>query len=130
MKKEQNKLPSNRSFGILFFLVFLIIGIYPLLKDGDLRIWSLIISIIFLILGLLNSSILYPLNRIWMKFGYLLGAIIAPIVMALIFFGVVTPTGILMKIVGKDLLNLKKKKNKKTYWIKKERLKSSMRNQF
>ena len=73
---------------------------------------------------------MYPLNRIWMKFGYLLGAIIAPIVMALIFFGVVTPTGILMKIVGKDLLNLKKKKNKKTYWIKKERLKSSMRNQF
>ena len=130
MKKEQNKLPSNRSFGILFFLVFLIIGIYPLLKDGDLRIWSLIISIIFLILGLLNSSILYPLNRIWMKFGYLLGAIIAPIVMALIFFGVVTPTGILMKIVGKDLLNLKINKNKKTYWIKKERLKSSMRNQF
>ena len=130
MKKEQNKLPSNRSFGILFFLVFLIIGIYPLLKDGDLRIWSLIISTIFLILGLLNSSILYPLNKIWMKFGYLLGAIIAPIVMALIFFGVVTPTGIFMKIIGKDLLNLKKKKNKKTYWIKKERLKSSMRNQF
>tara|TARA_B100000989_G_scaffold292742_1_gene269123 strand:+ start:908 stop:1300 length:393 start_codon:yes stop_codon:yes gene_type:complete len=130
MKKEQNKLPSNRSFGIVFFLVFFVIGIYPLIKDGDLRIWSLIISIIFLILGLLNSSILYPLNRIWMKFGYLLGAIIAPIVMALIFFGVVTPTGILMKIVGKDLLNLKKKKNKKTYWIKKEKLKSSMKNQF
>lgn len=130
MKKEQNKLPSNRSFGILFFLVFLIIGIYPLLKDGDLRIWSLIISTIFLILGLLNSSILYPLNKIWMKFGYLLGAIIAPIVMALIFFGVVTPTGIFMKIIGKDLLNLKKKKNKKTYWIKKEKLKSSMKNQF
>tara|TARA_B100000989_G_scaffold289146_1_gene260610 strand:- start:2438 stop:2827 length:390 start_codon:yes stop_codon:yes gene_type:complete len=129
MKKEQNKLPSNRSFGILFFLVFLIIGIYPLLKDGDLRIWSLIISTIFLILGLLNSSILYPLNKIWMKFGYLLGAIIAPIVMALIFFGVVTPTGIFMKIAGKDLLNLKKK-DKKTYWIKKEKLKSSMRNQF
>ena len=130
MKKEQNKLPSNRNFGIVFFLVFFVIGIYPLIKDGDLRIWSLIISIIFLILGLLNSSILYPLNRIWMKFGYLLGAIIAPIVMALIFFGVVTPTGILMKIVGKDLLNLKKKKNKKTYWIKKEKLKSSMKNQF
>jgi predicted membrane metal-binding protein len=130
MKKEQNKLPSNRSFGILFFLVFLIIGIYPLLKDGDLRIWSLIISTIFLILGLLNSSILYPLNKIWMKFGYLLGAIIAPIVMALIFFGVVTPTGIFMKIIGKDLLNLKKKKDKKTYWIKKEKLKSSMKNQF
>ena len=130
MKKEQNKLPSNRSFGILFFLVFLIIGIYPLLKDGDLRIWSLIISTIFLILGLLNSSILYPLNKIWMKFGYLLGAIIAPIVMALIFFGVVTPTGIFMKIIGKDLLNLKKRKDKETYWIKKEKLKSSMKNQF
>ena len=129
MKDEQNKLPSNRSFGILFFLVFLIIGIYPLLKDGDPRIWSLIVSIIFFILGLFNSSILYPLNKIWMKFGYLLGAIIAPIVMALVFFGVVTPTGILMKIIGKDLLNLKKK-DKKTYWIKKEKLKSTMRNQF
>ena len=120
MKKEQNKLPSNRSFGILFFLVFLIIGIYPLLKDGDLRIWSLIISTIFLILGLLNSSILYPLNKIWMKFGYLLGAIIAPIVMALIFFGVVTPTGIFMKIIGKDLLNLKKKRIKKLIGLKRK----------
>tara|TARA_B100001559_G_C16452908_1_gene600198 strand:+ start:523 stop:915 length:393 start_codon:yes stop_codon:yes gene_type:complete len=130
MKNEQNKLPSNRSFGIVFFLVFLIVGIYPLLNDGNFRIWSLIISITFLILGLLNSSILYPLNKIWMKFGYLLGAVIAPIVMALVFFGVVTPTGILMKIIGKDLLNLKKKKDKETYWIKKEKLKSTMRNQF
>ncbi len=130
MKNEQNKLPSNRSFGIVFFLVFLIVGIHPLLNDGDFRIWSLIISITFLILGLLNSSILYPLNKIWMKFGYLLGAVIAPIVMALVFFGVVTPTGILMKIIGKDLLNLKKRKDKKTYWIKKAKLKSTMKNQF
>jgi|TARA_B110000444_G_C18295215_1_gene346961 hypothetical protein len=123
------KISSNKSFGIVFFIVFLIVSIYPIFNSGDLRIWSLIISITFLILGLLNSSILSPLNKLWFKFGILLGSIISPIVMGIVFFGVVTPTSIIMKIFRKNLLGLKKN-NKKTYWIEKPLIKSKMKNQF
>ena len=93
----QNK-SSNKSFGIVFFIVFLLIGIYPLLNQEDVRVWSLVISSIFLILGLLDSKILYPLNKIWIKFGNLLGKIVSPLVMGIIFFIVVTPIGLLMKL--------------------------------
>ena len=123
------KISSNKSFGIVFFIVFLIVSIYPIFNSGDLRIWSLIISITFLILGLLNSSILSPLNKLWFKFGILLGSIISPIVMGIVFFGVVTPTSIMMKIFRKNLLGLKKN-NKKTYWVEKPLIKSKMKNQF
>ena len=127
---NDNKISSNKSFGIVFFIVFLIISIYPLIiYDGNIRIWSLIVSIIFLILGLLNSKILTPLNFIWYKFGLLLGKIISPLVLIMIFFFVVTPIGIIMRILGKDLLNLKFN-NKKTYWVQKSEPKSSMKNQF
>jgi membrane protease YdiL (CAAX protease family) len=123
------KTSSNKSFGIVFFLVFLIVSIYPLFKEGDLRIWSLILCLIFLILGLLNSSILTPLNKLWFKFGIILGNIVSPIVMGLVFFLVVTPTSLLMKIFRKDILNLKKNKTK-SYWIEKTGPKSKMKDQF
>ena len=126
---DEVKIGSNKSFGIVFFIVFFIIAIYPLLNHNELRLWSLIISIIFLILGLLNSKLLTPLNKIWFKFGILLGKIISPLVMGLIFFFVVTPIGILMRILKKDLLNLKFNK-KTTYWIEKNDPKSKMKNQF
>ena len=123
------KASSNKSFGIVFFLVFLIVSIYPLFKEGDLRIWSLVLCLIFLILGLLNSSILTPLNKLWFKFGIILGNIVSPIVMGLVFFLVVTPTSLLMKIFRKDILNLKKNKTK-SYWIEKTGPKSKMKDQF
>ena len=104
----QYKLPSNKNFGIVFFIVFFLIGIWPLINNGEIRKWSLIIAIIFLILGVLNSKILTPLSNLWMKLGIILGNIIAPIIMALIFFGVVTPTGLLLKLFRKDILKLKK----------------------
>ena len=126
---DEIKISSNRSFGIVFFIVFLLIGIYPLLNDDHLRIWSLIISIAFLILGLLNSKILFPLNKIWFKFGILLGKIISPLIMGLIFFVVVTPIGLLMRLFNKDLINLKFNKSK-SYWIEKKEPKSKMKNQF
>ena len=129
MSDNKIKLSSNRSFGIIFFIVFLIIAIYPLLSENSLRIWSLIICIIFLILGIINSKILSPLNILWIKFGLLLGKIVSPFVMGIVFFGVVTPTSILMKLFGKDILNLKRD-NKKSYWLHKEKIKSSMKNQF
>ena len=123
------KVGSNRSFGIVFFVVFFLIATYPLLSKGDVRLWSLFISIIFLILGILNSKILSPLNKIWFKFGIFLGKIVSPLVMGLIFFVVVTPIGILMRFLNKDLLNLKFNKNS-TYWIEKNGPKSKMKNQF
>ncbi len=129
MNSNNIKISSNRSFGILFFIVFLIIGIWPLLNQNEIRIWSLAISIIFLILGIFNSKILYPLNKVWFKFGIILGNIISPFVMGIIFFFVVTPTSIIMKLLGKDLINLKKN-NKKTYWIQKNNKKSKMKNQY
>ena len=126
---DEIKISSNRSFGIVFFIVFLLIALYPLLKGNDLRIWSLVISFIFLALGLVNSKILTPLNRLWFKFGLLLGRFISPLIMGIIFFIVVTPTGIIMRLFKKDLLNLKYNK-KETYWINKSGPKSKMKNQF
>ena len=126
---DEIKISSNRSFGIVFFIVFLLIALYPLLKDNDLRIWSLVISFIFLILGLINSKILTPLNRLWFKFGLLLGKFISPLIMGIIFFIVVTPIGIIMRLFKKDLLNLKFNE-KETYWIEKKGPKSKMKNQF
>ena len=129
MKNTEIKIGSNKSFGIVFFIVFLLIALYPLINNGDLRIWSLIIAIIFLILGLINSKVLTPLNKLWFKFGLLLGKVVSPLIMGIIFFFVVTPTAFIMRIIGKDLLNLKFN-NKKTYWIEKTGPKSKMKNQF
>ena len=123
------KVGSNKSFGIVFFVFFLIIGLYPLINEGNIRIWSIVISIIFLILGLINSQVLTPLNILWFKFGMLLGRFVSPIVMGLVFFLVVTPTGLIMKLFNKDLLKLRKNKNS-SYWIKRPETKSQMKNQF
>ena len=126
---DEIKISSNRSFGTVFFIVFLLIALYPLLKGNDLRIWSLLISFIFLALGLINSKILTPLNKLWFKFGLLLGRFVSPLIMGIIFFVVVTPIGIIMRLFKKDLLNLKFNK-KETYWIDKKGPKSKMKNQF
>ena len=128
MDNEKNH-SSNKSFGIVFFILFIIIGFYPLLNDGYIRIWSIVVSIVFLILGLSNAKILNPLNKVWFQFGIILGKIVSPIIMLLIFFFVVTPTGIIMRLLGKDLLNLKLSK-KKSYWIERVGPKSKMKNQF
>ena len=127
--KNKIKIGSNRSFGVVFFIVFFLISIYPLFKNGSVYYWSLFLSLAFLILGLLNSKLLYPLNFIWFKFGILLGRVVSPIIMGVIFFLVVTPTSILLKIFGKDVLKLKYN-NSKTYWLDKNEPKSKMKNQF
>ena len=123
------KIGSNKSFGVFFSIVFLLISLYPLINSEEIKVWSLIISLVFLVLGILNSKILTPLNKLWFKFGILLGSFVSPIVMGVIFFFVVTPTAILMRIIGKDLLNLKRNK-KKSYWVKRPKLISKMKNQF
>ena len=129
MDNSNIKIGTNKSFGIVFFVFFFIVSIFPLLNDGDIRVWSLIISIIFLILGILNSKILTPLNQIWFKFGILLGRFVSPVVMGIIFFAIVTPTSVIMRVLQKNLLNLKKG-NKKTYWLERSKIKSKMKNQF
>ena len=120
---------SNRSFGLLFFIVFLIIGLWPLKNDLELNYIFIGISIIFLILGLMNSKILTPLNKIWVKFGEFLGRIIAPLVMALVYFFILTPISLIMRIFGKDLLNLKSSEES-SYWIKREKNIGTMNKQF
>ena len=125
-----HKKSSNKSFGILFFVVFLGLGLWPLTNDKNLNIYLIVISIIFLILGLLNSKLLSPLNLFWIKFGELLGKIIAPIVMAVIYFFILTPISLIVRLFGKDLLSLKFSKEIKTYWIKRKKDLGSMNKQF
>jgi hypothetical protein len=130
MKKIPVKISSNRSFGFLFFVVFFVISLWPLKSQGDLRLWAFILSLVFLVLGVLNSRFLTPLNKLWFKFGILLSSIISPIVMGAVFFIVVTPTGIIMRFLGKDLLRINKNKPVSTYWINRDKQKNSMKKQF
>ena len=123
------KVSSNRNFGIVFFVVFLLISIWPIMDGQALRVWSLVISLIFLFLGILNSKILTPLNLAWIKLGEILGRFIAPVVMAVIYFLIVTPIGLFMRIIGKDLLNIKFSQNS-SYWIKREKNLGPMKRQF
>tara|TARA_B100000963_G_scaffold306621_1_gene281356 strand:+ start:385 stop:765 length:381 start_codon:yes stop_codon:yes gene_type:complete len=125
-----NKKSSVKSFGILFFFIFLIVGLWPLLNDKDIRIWSIILSAIFLLLGLTKSKILIPLNNYWIKLGEILGKIVAPIVMLIVFLGVVTPMAFLVKLFGKDLLSLKFSKKKNSYWLSRQKKLGTMKNQF
>ena len=126
---DEIKVGSNKSFGIVFFFVFLLISLYPLIINENIRLWSLVVSLIFLILGILNSKFLSPLNKLWFKFGILLGKIISPIIMGVIFFLVVTPTGLIMRLLKKDVLKLNFN-DSKSYWIEKSGPKSKMKNQF
>ena len=121
---------SNKSFGLLFFIVFLILGLWPLKNGENLNFYFITVSVIFLLLGLINSRLLSPLNKLWIKFGEILGTIIAPLVMALVYFVILTPLSFIVRISGKDLLGLKFLKEKETYWIKRKKNLGSMKKQF
>ena len=120
---------SEKSFGILFSIVFLLIAIWPLLSDNSIRFWSLILSFIFLVLAYFKQELLKPLNIAWIKLGEVLGKIIAPIIMALIYFLILTPISFIIRIFGKDLLKLKFSEDK-TFWIKREKNINTMDKQF
>ena len=130
MEKTSVKISSNRSFGLLFFIVFLAISLWPLKSQEDLRLWAFILALIFFVLGILNSKFLTPLNKLWMKFGIFLGSIISPFVMGVVFFMVVTPVGLIMRLLGKDLLRINKNKFVSTYWISREKQNNTMKRQF
>ena len=121
---------SNRSFGILFFIVFLILSLWPLKNGNNINFYFLVVSIIFLILGTTNSKLLSPLNKVWIKFGEILGLIIAPVVMGVVYFVILTPVSLIVKLFGKDLLGLKFLERKETYWIKRKKSLNSMDKQF
>ncbi len=125
MKKKEN----NKSFGILFFIIFLLIALWPLINSGSIKLWALVIALIFLVLGIINSKILTPVKKSWIKLGEILGKIIAPIVMGFIYFIIITPIGLLMRLIGKDVLNLKFNKNE-SYWIKRAKSLNTMKRQF
>jgi len=129
MNDSKISIGTNRSFGVVFSIFFLIISLWPLKSGNELNLFLLLISAIFLLLGLTNSKLLSPLNIIWFKFGLFLGKIVSPVVMGIIFFFVVTPISLILKIFKKDVLNLKKNK-KNSYWIEKTGPKSKMKNQF
>ena len=129
MVKNNTKISSNKSFGVVFFIFFLVISLWPLLDNGEIRVWALVFSVVFIALGLLKPYLLTPLNRIWTRFGFFLGSFISPIVMGILFFAIVTPTGFLMRIFSKDFMNLKKN-NDKSYWINSNDRKSQMKDQF
>tara|TARA_B100001057_G_scaffold491157_1_gene580836 strand:- start:603 stop:980 length:378 start_codon:yes stop_codon:yes gene_type:complete len=124
-----NKNENNKSFGYLFFIVFLLIALWPVFDSGPIRVWAIVPSLIFLILGIFNAKILTPLKILWIKLGELLGKIIAPIVMGIIYFFIITPIGIFMRLIGKDLLSIKFNKNK-SYWVKREKNVNTMKRQF
>ena len=123
------KIGSDRSFGVVFSIFLLIVGLWPLMSSNSPRLWALIVALVFLILGLLNSKLLTPLNKLWIKFGEFLGKIISPIVMGIVYFFVVTPIGIFMRLIKKDLLKLKFSKNS-SYWIKRKKNIGPMKKQF
>jgi hypothetical protein len=121
---------SPKDFGIIFSIVFLIIALYPLTNSEDVRLWAMVVSAIFLLLAFVASQLLELPNKLWFKFGMLLGSIIAPVVMALVYFIAVLPTGLIMRLLGKDILKQSLDKNTKSYWIERSESMGSMKNQF
>ena len=121
---------SNRSFGLLFFIVFIVAGLWPVIKGETANIYLILISLFFLIFGLINSKILSPFNKAWIKLGEILGLIIAPIIMALVYFIILTPISLILRMFGKDLLGLKFLKKQDTYWIERKKKLGPMKKQF
>ena len=125
-----HKRSSNRSFGLLFFVVFLVIALWPLTKKSEINLYLISIALIFFVLGILNSKILSPLNKAWIKLGEILGRIVAPVVMAIVYFIILTPISLLVRLFGKDLIGMKFCNDIKSYWIKRKKNLGSMDKQF
>jgi hypothetical protein len=121
---------SEKSFGIVFTIVFLLVGLYPLVNNKDILLWALITALIFFLLAYMAPKVLALPNKLWFKFGLALGAVVAPVVMALVYFTTVVPIGLIMRLMGKDMLRQKLDKNAKTYWIERDQPMRSMRDQF
>ena len=130
MKIKESNMGSDRSFGIIFSIVFFIISFWPVMSGESIRLWAFLIAVIILIISLTKANLLHTPNKIWFRFGLMLGNIVAPIVMGIIFFAIITPVGLIMRMLGKDLLNKKFKKSLRSYWNKREQMIGTMKNQF
>lgn len=119
-REEEVEGSSDRSFGVVFAVVFLIIALFPLLHAGAVRWWSVGVSAAFAVVAFTVPGILAVPNRLWMKFGLLLAKIVSPIALGILFYLVFTPIGLLMRLAGKDPMRLKADPNAKSYWIDRE----------
>tara|TARA_B100000686_G_C16668259_1_gene904853 strand:- start:594 stop:998 length:405 start_codon:yes stop_codon:yes gene_type:complete len=128
--KSSLKPGSNRNFGLVFSIVFLLIGLFPVINSGPIRIWSIVLASIFFIISFLNPGLFKHLNFIWFKFGLLLSSIASPIVLLSLYLFAIIPTSLLLKLFVKDPLKLKLHKNEKSYWIKRDKPLQSMKRQF
>lgn len=121
---------SNKNFGYVFSFIFFLIGFFPLFFDGSPRLWSICIGLVMISITLLKASLYQTPNYLWFKLGILLGRVVSPIIMVLIFFLIIFPTGLLLRLFRKDVLGLRFDKNKKTYWVHRDEPMQSMKNQF
>jgi hypothetical protein len=119
-REETVRGSSDRGFGIVFTVVFAIIGLWPLIGGNGVRLWALAVAALFLVAALALPRALAPLNRLWMKFGLLLHRITNPLIMGLVFFLAVTPTALIMKLLGKDPLKLGLDRAAKSYWVERK----------
>ena len=127
------KQSSDRFFGLTFFVVFLIIALWPLKGQNSINLSALCIAMVFLAISFFSPTWLAPLNRQWLKFGELLHCIVSPFILGIMFFGIVTPVSVLLRLAGKDLLNTKFDNKASSYWIKREPpgpIKTSLKKQF
>jgi len=124
---------SDRSFGFVFAAMFALIAFWPLLHWDEPRWWALGLAAVFALLAIIRPTALRPLNRVWLAFGRLMHRVVSPLVMGAIFFAGVTPTGWIMRLLGKDVLSLKRRPDASTYWITRapaEPETTTMKNQF
>ena len=108
---------SDRSFGVMVTVVLTVVGVFPLLNGEPPRWWSLAVAGVMLVVTLVRAELLAPFNRVWFRFGLFLHRVVNPVIMAVIYFAVVTPTGLIMRAVGKDPLRLRRDPNAESYWI-------------
>lgn len=127
------KTGSDKAFGIVFACFFVAIALYPLVSSQGVRLWALAVAAVFMVLAFLSPSLLTPLNKAWMRLGLIIGLVVSPIIMSVMFYLVITPIGLLMRLLGHDLLRLKPNPDTASYWIVRNREQDpmqSMRNQF
>jgi Saxitoxin biosynthesis operon protein SxtJ len=129
----QPKMGSERNFGLVFAAVFALMGLAPLVHAGGVRLWPLPVAVAFLAVTAVRPGALAPLNRLWFRIGILLGKVMTPVMMGVLFFVVVTPVGLLMRLCGKDPLRLKREPAAKSYWLERSGLgltAESLKDQF
>ncbi len=127
---KQIKKKDLVTFSLIWAFIFFIIGVYPAIKNGDIRIWPLVVGFLFLSLSKIKPTVLTVFYILWTKLGVIIGGIVSKLIMLILYFGLLTPISLILKILGKDLLAKKMDRRKSTYWINRETQPQSMKKQF